>query len=237
MHLATGNAIVNGSSFFPQGFNSPQPAPGLGCAVGWQTHLDWFLAALEGTYGQISHPDGSEQFEGSHHNVDTVNGDWYATHAILDLSFPQTERQNSEWEIRLILGVLPFKDLNLCLYGSFGIGHGRQSFHSAATEYGDSMGYAVTLASTATWYDMGEYKGAGDWSRSSSTHSFGLGAELFLFKRTSLKLDYKAIKASYTRYDVPVMGNFYVVYYKDQVDYKYTFANVISLGITYYLGM
>jgi len=235
--LATGNAVKFNSYFAPQTFQSARLTFGPGFAVGWQTHSEWFVASLEVAYAWISHPDGSEQLLGSHFISDTSNGNSNMSHQLFLTSFSQTSRKNSEWDIRVILGILPFSDLDLCFYASYGLGHGWQSFHSSATEYAESRGYIVSNAGGVTWYDMGDYVGGGDWSRSTATHSFGFGAEMFLSTHLSVRLDYKLISASYTRDHVAVFGTPYVTYYRDGVEYSYTFANVISFGLTYSPGL
>jgi hypothetical protein len=231
-YLSTGFPSTNYNSFYPMNFQSPKFKLGYGGGIGWHVHEAWFMGSIEIAYSWISHPNGTEVLQAQKVTPDSVH---LLAREYSNISFPQTARKNSAIDIGMRLGFFPSGKFNLCFYVSFGFGYGWQSFNSSAVSYAEKQGYNINTAGKSVQYDIGDYKGNGGWSRSSSVHFFGLGSEMFLKKNISLRLDYKALRSSYTRHHVLIAGGSgFVNVYQEEKDYSYSFANLFSLGILYF---
>ncbi len=224
-YKATGSAPAN--YYYPRNFANPGGSYGFGGNFGYLMDGELLKISGEIEFSMITHSDDKETLE-------ETNWSNYQTQSYTNV-FTQSKRNNSIITANANLGIFPFTDFNLGFYVSIGFGVGWQSFHSEATAYAERKGYNVKMAAGYESHDLGDYSNGGDFSRSSFIYLIGLGSELFISRRISLKVDYKYIGSSYTRENVLISSG-PVNVYQDKKSYEYTFANKISLGASYYFG-
>lgn len=205
---------------------SAKPTVGLG--LGYKIRYRFIMFGVEAEWARASFADGREVLA-----EDTFTAATF-TQRHFETDFTQAERTLDLLDVAFIFGVFPFRGLDLGFSFSAGGGYGRQSYRSPAVADAESRGYDVNGVREVDWFDAGDYDGGGAWSRGSFAYFVGLGSELFISRRLSVKLDYKYVASSYTRENVLISSGAVNVY-QNKKGYEYTLGHRLSAGLAFHL--
>ena len=224
-YTADGPAAYN--SYYTYEFANPSASLGFGIGIGSQVRIGSILLSGDLEYTRSTHPDNQETLIEDMYDSQTFSQQTIIT------QFQQSGRANSAIIGTFSFGLFLNAENNFSLYFSAGLGYGWQSYASEATKYAQTRGYNIKTIEGSTTYDSGEYNGNGKFTRGSMLYVIGVGSEVVVAPSIGLRLEYRYAGSSYTRENVLISSGAVNIYQSEAV-YDYTFANILTGGISYY---